>query len=368
MIYRAVRPLLFRLDAERAHHLSLRAIALAGAIPLVRDAMRRLFDVRDARLQTNICGLEFTNPIGLAAGYDKNGTAIAGLAGLGFGHLEMGTLTLHPQFGNALPRMHRVRECEGVINSLGFPNKGVDAFLAAAEPYFRDGQRGITGSRPILGINLGKGKDTPLEQAAQDYCELVRKVHSRADYIVINISSPNTPELRMLQTRAYISELLAAVISTRNEAPGDHRSPVFVKISPDLTDAELDDILVAVDATRIDGIIATNTTLERRGIPVGYAGLKGGLSGAPLRARSTELIRKVYTRTNGVLPIIGVGGIDSPQAALEKIRAGASLIQIYSGMVYRGPGLAHQINLGILKECQRLGVRGYTELVGTVKI
>ncbi len=339
-LYPLLRPLLFRLDAERAHHLSLKALQLAQRTPGMLTLLRSRYAVPEDAV--TVCGLTFRNRVGLAAGYDKNGIAASALVALGFGHVELGTLTRKPQQGNPQPRMHRVREAHGVINALGFPNDGVDAFVQ---------RMCAPGARPqgaIVGINLGKGKDTPLVDATEDYCALLTQVAGLADYITINISSPNTPELRMLQTRAFIEALLRAVAHTRDAytAESARALPVFVKIAPDLNDADLDDILLAVDAARIDGIIATNTTVRRTGLPARYADLKGGLSGVPLRALSTEIVRKLSARTGGRLPIIGVGGIDGPAAAAEKLDAGASLVQVYSGLVYVGPGLAREIGRG----------------------
>ena len=363
-MYSLIRPLLFAMDAERAHHLSLKAVSLAGRVPFAQRMLRNRYVVRDERLRTTVCGLVFANPVGLAAGYDKNGIAIDGLSALGFGHLEIGTLTLKPQPGNPKPRVHRVREAQGVINALGFPNEGAGEFLR--RQMTDDRRRTTVDRRPSspIGINLGKGKDTPLERAADDYCELLRRVSGMANYIAINISSPNTPELRKLQTRAFVERLLGDIARARDEIAVGKKMPVFVKIAPDLSDGELDDVLAAIESTGMDGIIATNTTLSRDGIPARYAEIKGGLSGAPLRARATDMIRKIYARTSGRLPIIGAGGIDSAEAAIEKLRAGASLVQVYTGLVYIGPGLVRRINLGLLRECERVGVQNASMLIG----
>ncbi len=327
-MYRLLRPLLFQLDAEQAHGLTLKLLQVAGGLALSRFVLRRLFAVPDTRLAVDLFGVHFANRVGLAAGYDKNGVAVPGLAALGFGHLELGTITRLPQVGNPRPRVHRVPSAKALINSMGFPNAGVDALNPAAAPV-------------RIGINIGKGKDTPVDQAGEDYCYLLERVYRRADYVTINISSPNTLNLRQLQARAAMEALLASVVGLRNQLTP--RIPLLVKIAPDLTPAELDDVIAAVTASGVDGIIATNTTIARTDIPASQRDLKGGMSGAPLRAPATEVIRYLATQTNGSIPIIGVGGILRPEDALEKLDAGAALVQLYTGLIYSGPGLVQQI-------------------------
>jgi len=290
-------------------------------------------------------GVTFRNPIGLAAGYDKDGVAVRGLSSLGFGHIEVGTLTRHRQIGNPKPRVQRVIESQGVINSMGFPNNGVDALTI---------RRGVA----KVGINIGKSKDTPLEQAAEDYVELFKRVYRDADYVAINISSPNTLNLRQLQAREYVEGLLKEVTSARDALAHPERSaaqskdarrvPVLVKIAPDLTEREAEDLLGAIELAGVDGVIATNTTIGREGIPAQYHDLKGGLSGQPLRDRSTAMVSYIYRKTGGQLPIIGVGGVMNPQDALAKLEAGATLVQVYTGLVYAGPGLVKRINRALL--------------------
>lgn len=344
-MYSRLRPLLFKLDPEEAHRLTLTLIGMAGGVLPARAVLGSVFDVVDPRLEVEAFGLKFKNPIGLAAGYDKNGIAVRGLGTLGFGHVEVGTLTLKPQVGNPPPRVFRVPEAKGLINRLGFPNYGVDEFLASPPQPLKP----LTGQKlPLrVGINIGKGKDTPVERAAEDYVELLRRVHDRADYVTINISSPNTPDLRKLQTRAFIENLLGAVAKERQRLP--RRVPLLVKIAPDLTEAEIDDVLAAIEHAQFDGIIATNTTLSREGLPAYAQPLQGGLSGQPLKQRATEVIRFISKQTRGRLPIIGVGGIASPADALEKLDAGATLVQIYTGLIYAGPELVRQINLALAK-------------------
>lgn len=337
LVYNLLRPLLFQLDAEQAHHVTLALLRWAGATPLTVWALRRLFDCADPRLGISVFGLPFKNRVGLAAGYDKNGVAVAGLAALGFGHVEIGTVTRQMQPGNPRPRVHRVPASEAIINSMGFPNAGVAALR-------------MTGHPTCLGINIGKSKETPLERAAEDYCFLLQQVYQRADYITVNISSPNTLNLRQLQARAAIESLLQAVTTQRNQLTP--RRPVLVKIAPDLTASEIDDVLAAIDSAGIDGVIATNTTVSRAGIPTQYHALPGGLSGTPLREQATRVVRIIYERTQGRLPIIGVGGILSVADALERLDAGATLIQLYTGLVYRGPGLVREIQRALLRRME----------------
>ncbi len=338
-MYRLIRPLLFRLEPEAAHHLTLSLLGLASHMPLGPTLLRLLFDApADPRLEVEAFGLKFKNPVGLAAGYDKAGTGVKGLSCLGFGHVEVGTLTLKPQPGNPRPRVHRLPEAKAVVNYMGFPNPGVDPLK------LKQGQFGAV----RVGVNIGKGKETPLEQAAGDYEALCRRVHSQADYIAINVSCPNLGDLQKLQQREPLIQLLQAIAAVRNSL--SPRRPLLLKLSPDLTEAEIDDALAAVYATGIDGIIATNTTTSRAGAPARAVELKGGLSGAPLRARATEFIRYVAQRTEGKLPIVGVGGIGTPADAIEKLQAGATLVQVYTGMIYAGPALARQINQEILRQ------------------
>lgn len=353
-MYRLVRPLLFRLDPEQAHNLTLTLLKWAGRFPAAEYLLRSLFTLDDPRLEVEAFGVKFKNPIGLAAGYDKNGTAVRGLNCLGFGHVEVGTITRQPQAGNPRPRLKRIPEAGALVNWMGFPNAGVDAFRVTSSE-----RRGMH-----VGINIGKGKDTPLGKAGEDYCALLRRVHAQADYVALNVSSPNTPGLRQLQARAALEELLAAVVAARDGLTP--RVPLLVKIAPDLTDGEIDDLLSVVVACGVDGVIATNTTVRREGVPDYAAGLPGGLSGFPLKQRATEVVRYIARRTEGRLPIIGVGGIASAADALEKLGAGASLVQVYTGLVYIGPGLAHQINVGLLQACESQGMNSMRDLVGAL--
>ena len=358
-MYKLIRPLLFRLDAERAHGLTLLALRGAGRFAVTRRLLRRLFEVDDPRLEVEAFGLRFKNPVGLAAGYDKNGVAASGLSALGFGHLEIGTLTRLPQAGNPRPRIHRLPGAEALVNSMGFPNAGIEAL-----PKRLRGAPGLSGSGRLstrIGLNLGKGRDTPLEKAADDYCALLNAVHARgqADSVAINVSSPNTQGLRQLQARDALEVLLSRLVALRDSLRP--RLPLLVKVAPDLSEAEADDVLVAVTGCGADGLIVSNTTVSRDGVPQA-ADLPGGVSGAPLRARSTAMIRRLARQTAGRLPIIGVGGILSATDALEKLRAGAALVQIYTGLVYTGPGLVRAINRELLRACEREGLPGVRDI------
>lgn len=348
-MYQHIRPLLFKMDPEQVHRYTLALIKLAGDFPPANALLRRMFENPDPRLQVEAFGLKFKNPVGLAAGYDKDGRAVRGLSCLGFGHVEVGTLTPKPQRGNPLPRLHRIPGAQALINNMGFPNLGVEAL-----DVHRNGAR--------VGINIGKGKDTPLEEAAEEYVELLRRVHPQADYIALNVSSPNTIGLRRLQSREFIEELLRAVTAERDRLTP--RLPLLVKIAPDLCESEIDDILAALLRWGVDGVIATNTTVRREGLPESAQGLAGGMSGAPLRSRSTAIIRYIARETNGRLPIVGVGGIASAEDALEKLKAGARLVQIYTGLIYQGPSLVHQINARLVQAMASQVVQGAREWSG----
>jgi dihydroorotate dehydrogenase len=333
--YQTFRSLLFRLDPEHAHGLTLGLLHLAGALPPIQATLRRVFAAPQKPLQ--VFGLTFSNPIGLAAGYDKDGLGWRGLACLGFGHIEVGTVTPRPQPGNPRPRLFRLPEQQALINRMGFPGRGA-LFVA----------RRLGGARPpglVLGVNLGKNKDTPLESAYEDYLALMEVFAPLADYLAINISSPNTVGLRRLQTRQALEALLVSLMRRRQELRGrlGRPLPVLVKLAPDLTEAELDDALDALLNAGVDGVIAANTTLNRPGISSPLAAEAGGLSGAPLGELSLAMIRRIYTQTSGRLPIIGAGGVMSAADARARLDAGAILVQVYSGLVYAGPGLVQSI-------------------------
>ncbi len=334
--YSLVRPLLFRLEPEVAHRLTLQGLRLAHTAGL-----SLLYASAPVRDPVQLLGLRFPNRVGLAAGLDKNGEAIDAFAAMGFGFVEVGTVTPRPQPGNPRPRLFRLPQAQALINRMGFNNAGLDAFLR----HVRRSHRSVP-----LGLNIGKNATTPVEQALDDYRLGLRGVYAAADYVTVNISSPNTRSLRSLQDDAALNALLAGLVQER-ESLRDHHGrhvPILLKIAPDLDDAGIDTIADAVHAHGIDGLIATNTTVSREavaGLP--YADEAGGLSGAPVREASNRVIRRLRNRLGRDMPIIGVGGILSGADAVEKLRAGADLVQIYTGLIYRGPALVRECALAL---------------------
>jgi dihydroorotate dehydrogenase len=325
MLYPLVRPLLFSLDAETAHELTLAALRLYGRVLPPAG-----IDERDG---TDVMGLHFPNRIGLAAGLDKNGEAIDGLARLGFGFIEIGTITPRAQPGNARPRMFRLPEAQAIINRMGFNNHGVDALVANVQ---------AARYRGILGINIGKNADTPMERAADDYLQCLDKVYSHASYVTVNISSPNTRDLRQLQGASELDALLGALKSRQEVLAQRHGRyvPVALKIAPDLEPGQITDIADALRRHRIDAVIATNTTISRDKVQgLRYAEQQGGLSGAPVFDAATAVVAALSSQLAGELPIIAAGGVLSATTARAKMAAGASLVQLYSGLIYRGPEL-----------------------------
>jgi len=332
MLYPIVRPALFKLDPERAHELTFQQLRFISGTPL-EGLIRQSLPSRPV----NCMGLTFPNALGLAAGLDKNAECIDAFGSMGFGFVEVGTVTPRPQPGNDKPRMFRLVEAEGIINRMGFNNHGVDHLVENVKKARFKG---------ILGINIGKNKDTPVEQGKDDYLICMEKVYAHAGYIAINISSPNTPGLRTLQYGEALDDLLSAIKLKQKELQERHLKyvPVAVKIAPDLSEEELIQVADSLVRHEIDGVIATNTTLDRELVAgLKYADEMGGLSGRPVQSRSTEVIRRLSLELQGRLPIIGVGGIDSLVSAREKIAAGATLVQIYSGFIYKGPGLIKDI-------------------------
>ena len=338
---RFLRPALFKTDPERIHQTTLRLLEMAGAWTSLSAILQRIYCVDDASLQVNLWGLTFSNPIGLAAGYDKDGQGMRGLACLGFGHLELGTVTPLPQDGNPRPRIFRLPEDRAVVNRMGFPNRGGDALRTRL-------QLGVP-KGVILGVNIGKGLETLLADAAEDYLRLMGDFYPLADYLAVNVSSPNTVGLRRLQARETLDDLLRQLTDLRSKLWHQYHKdvPILIKIAPDLQNDELKDAVEVVLKWGIDGVIATNTTTSREGLRSRSSEEVGGLSGAPLKARSTEIIRLIHKFTDGSLPIIGVGGVFNIADVLEKIEAGASLVQLYTGLVYRGPGLVREILEGL---------------------
>jgi dihydroorotate dehydrogenase len=334
----AVKPALFRLDPERAHELGVDALALLGRLRPLCAGLERVHRLDPARHRPVAAfGLKFPNAVGLAAGFDKNGHAWPAAAALGFGHVEIGTVTHHAQPGNPRPRAFRYPAEQAVINRMGFNNEGAAALAARLAQ--RSGPRSIP-----LGINLGKSKVTPLDQAVEDYLGSFRLLADHADYVVVNVSSPNTPGLRELQDASWLKPLLAALVEENKArvAANKLRRPLLLKIAPDLNWLQIDAALQVIADLGLDGIIATNTTLARPGA-LASANEAGGLSGAPVRRRSTEIINYISRATNARLPIIGVGGIMDEAAAGEKLDAGATLVQLYTGLIYRGPFFAAEV-------------------------
>lgn len=336
---------MFRLDAEHAHELGIKAMRLGLASPYYCD--NTAFGLGEIER----FGLKFPNPVGLAAGFDKNGVVVDELASLGFGFVEVGTVTQKPQPGNEKPRLFRLPKDKALINRLGFNNEGSAAVAQRLSELRR---------RCVVGVNIGRNKDVPNEDAAENYVRCLETVFPVADYITVNVSSPNTPNLRDLQQAGPLSALLSAL---QERSAG---KPILVKIAPDVTDAELEAILQTCAANGIDGIIATNTTISREGLSERVAQFgDGGVSGRPLTARSNEIIATIYRYTKGRLPMIGVGGIFTAQDAFDKIAAGASLVQAYTGFVYGGPSFARDINLGLSKLVKEKGFGSLDDVIGT---
>ncbi len=352
-MYRFIRPLLFRLDPETAHQLTLQLIRLGGVQPF-ESILRGLYAA--PQKPVDVFGLHFINPVGLAAGYDKDGLAWRGLATLGFGHIEIGTVTPLPQPGNPRPRLFRLVEDGAVINRMGFPGRGAEAVILSLRRSTQ--RRGIdlwTGARTaaparrpgkvILGVNLGKNKDTPNEQAVFDYLALLQNFAPLADYLAINVSSPNTEGLRRLQERAELEALLTQLAAQRDleQKTLEKRIPLLVKLAPDLQEAELEEALEVILRTGMNGVILTNTTLAREGLRSSHQQETGGLSGSPLGRLSEAMLSSAVKKLAGRLPVISVGGIMSPEDAKRRLEMGAALVQVYTGLIYAGPGLAQKI-------------------------
>ncbi len=333
-----IRPLLFCFDPEKVHHFTFTLIRFISNIPLIPNLIRSIYIVKDKRLERNLFGLTFKNPVGLAAGFDKDAKLFNELSNFGFGFIEIGTLTPKPQEGNSRERLFRLIEDSAIINRMGFNNGGV---LEAVERLKRN--KGV-----LIGGNIGKNKTTPNEVAVEDYKICFEALFNYVDYFVVNVSSPNTPNLRALQDKEPLTNLLKGlqIENSKHKKP----KPVLLKIAPDLTNDQLYDIIDIVKDTKIDGVIATNTTISRDGLQSENKKETGGLSGKPLTNRSTEVIRFLAEKSNKAFPIIGVGGIHSVNDALEKLEAGADLIQLYTGFIYEGPSLIKDINKELLKD------------------
>ncbi len=357
MYRQLIAPLLSSVDPEQAHGLSLWALSLLRRVPPLGAVVSNALDVRDPALATDLFGLSFKNPIGLAAGYDKTGAAASALACLGFSHMEIGTVTPLPQAGRARPRIFRLDEDEALINRIGFANLGAQATHGLLLPQ----QRGDV----IRGLNIGpNAQHVESDLALQDYIVCFNALHDVADYFTLNISSPNTQGLRALHEKDALRRVLGAFFAWLDHVGAG--KPVLIKVSPDLEDAQLADLVEVAAEYPVQGYVATNTTLERPAyLRSSYQDESGGLSGAPLRIRSLEVVRVLYRLTGGRTPIIGVGGVSSVADVIKMLWAGASLVQLYTGMVYQGPGLIRRLNLDLLEYLKREGIPSVSELVGS---
>jgi dihydroorotate dehydrogenase len=340
-MYKFIKPLFFQFDPEKIHYTVTDTLKVLQKVWGFPKLMKAIYNFQNEALAKEVFGLKFKNPVGLAAGFDKNGEFIEEFANFGFGFIEVGTVTPLPQPGNDKPRMFRLKADDALINRMGFNNKGVDVLARKLKSVKREGL--------IIGGNIGKNKNTPNEQAVNDYIKCFDALFDVVDYFVVNVSSPNTPGLRDLQEKEPLKNILNA-LQNRNSKNGISR-PILLKIAPDLTNSQLDDIIEIVDETKIAGVVATNTTISRDNL-ISDESLKkemGGLSGKPVKDRSTEVIKYLSQKSNQSFPIIGVGGIHSAKDAQEKLDAGASLIQIYTGFIYEGPGLVKSILKGLRK-------------------
>ena len=333
-----IKPILFLFDPEWVHHTVFYLLKVIHRIPGMGNLIRSFYHLKDQRLERKLFGLTFPNPVGLAAGFDKDANLYQELSNFGFGFIEIGTLTPKPQPGNPKKRLFRLPEDDGLINRMGFNNQGVEEAIKRLKK-----NKGV-----LIGGNIGKNKTTPNDEAVSDYVECFEALFPHIDYFVVNVSSPNTPHLRALQHKEPLQHLLQTLkdLNLKRTSP----KPILLKIAPDLTDDQLLDIIDIVTTVKIDGVIASNTTLSREKLISSNRSEMGGLSGKPIAERSTEVIRFLHEKSNNAFPIIGVGGIHSPEDAINKLNAGASLIQLYTGFVYEGPGLIKKINKAILEQ------------------
>ncbi len=338
MYQRLIKPVLFLFDPERVHYFTFSAIKILSALPGASAIIRLLFQVNDPQLERTVFGLKFPNPVGLAAGFDKNAVLYKELSNFGFGFIEIGTLTPKGQPGNPKKRLFRLKEDDAIINRMGFNNDGVDDAV----------KRLKKNKNVLIGGNIGKNKITPNEEAVNDYIYCFEALFNHVDYFVVNVSSPNTPNLRALQDKEPLTHLLSTLkdLNDKKENP----KPLLLKIAPDLSDAQLMDIIDIITTVKIHGVIATNTTLSREGLASENKEEAGGLSGKPLTDRSTEVIRFLSEKSKKAFPIIGVGGIHSAEDALAKLDAGADLVQLYTGFVYEGPAVVKRINKALLRK------------------
>jgi dihydroorotate dehydrogenase len=343
-MYQLIKPILFKFDPENVHYFVTRNLKRFNRFPGGTLLSKAIWGVENPKLEREVFGLKFRNPVGLAAGFDKNAEMMGEMANLGFGFVEIGTVTPLPQPGNDKPRMFRLPADSALINRMGFNNFGVDIAAERIAAFRRDPKN--ANKQLIIGGNIGKNKVTPNEDAVSDYIKCFDRLFDVVDYFVVNVSSPNTPGLRALQEKGPLMEILNT-LQQRNNKNGISR-PILLKIAPDLTDSQLDDIVDIVQQTGIAGVIATNTTISRENLSSPLKEETGGLSGKPLTKRATEVIAYLHKKSNGSFPIIGVGGIHSAEDAVEKLNAGASLVQLYTGFIYEGPGLIGRINKKLL--------------------
>lgn len=343
-MYGLVKRGLFLLSAEKAHTVANKIFDWCVNMPGLSQIIHVIFSYEHKSLERNICGLKFKNPVGLAAGFDKNGEHIKSMSALGFGFIEVGTVTPRPQSGNPKPRLFRLINDHAIINRMGFNNDGVDVLINNLKKV--KNRRNL-----IIGGNIGKNKDTPNDQAYEDYLICFKKLYDHVDYFVVNISSPNTPGLRELQDKTPLTKILTVLLMERNERKV--KRPVFLKIAPDLTDHQLDDVIQIALGVGIEGIIATNTTISRDNLKESPNTIEsigaGGLSGRPLQVRAGNVLSYIKKRSNDKLILIGVGGIDSPQSAVQRLESGADLIQLYTGFIFQGPGLIKEIKKGLVR-------------------
>jgi dihydroorotate dehydrogenase len=347
-MYQLFRSILFRFDAEKVHYFVVGLLKLMVKFPPSRWIFRSIYHLEDPALEREFIGLKFPNPVGLAAGFDKNAKFFDEMESCGFGFIEIGTVTPLAQPGNDLPRLFRLKKDEAILNRMGFNNDGVQEALKHL--------KARKNRKLIIGGNIGKNKWTPNEEALNDYVICFEALFDEVDYFVVNVSSPNTPNLRALQEKGPLMELLST-LQQKNEAKPKAK-PILLKIAPDLTNEQLDEIIEIVQETKIAGLIATNTTISREGLQTPSSEVEalgaGGISGKPLTVRSTEVIRYIHTKSKGSIPMIAVGGIHTAQDALDKLDAGATLVQLYSGFIYEGPGLIKEINQALIKKAQHV--------------
>lgn len=338
MYKKLISPFLFLFDPEKIHNFTFCATKLLFKLPLIGFLIESRYKIDNTKLKRNLFGLTFDNPVGIAAGFDKNATHISEFEKFGFGFIEIGTVTPKPQKGNPKKRLFRLKEDNAIINRMGFNNDGVDKIKSRLKKNFK----------VIIGGNIGKNKVTPNSEAKADYLICFKELYNHVDYFVINVSSPNTPGLRELQSRNFLNDLFIELNAIRSKE--NIKKPILIKISPDLSEKKIEEILEVINENNIDGIIATNTTIDFPNLKSKNKKEIGGLSGTPLFDKSNDVISFISKKTKGKLPIIGVGGISTPEQAVEKIKAGAHLIQLYTGIIYEGPGIVNKINKKLLNQ------------------